>query len=788
VYAAKTLLTAAISSIVALTALSTTAAENDYALEEIIVTAQKRAESAQDVPIAISAISQEFIQNVGAQDMSDLGAYIPGLETRVFEPTQPAYNIRGIVTNDFGIGADPAVAVYIDGVYSGRSASALTAFQDLERVEVLKGPQGTLFGKNAAAGAIHMITKKPTEQFEANVNITAGNYNKQKIEAMVNLPLADNLFLRFNVMDNERDGYRENTFNGKDVSDENNGGARAALLWDVSDTTEVLLRVEYVNVDQSAVPAYGLLTGDDLYGDVDNDGLKKETLELWGGSLTIESDLGPAVLTSITASKIFETKSQLDQDGTSDFSLFFAGQNEESNNFFSQEFRLTSNTDSNLRWTLGAMHSREHAKQSSGAIFSTDLVDSAARAGGDFSDGLAYWNANVGIDPNTSTPVTYTAATAPAGFFWDMLAQPDPALWGLTGGTGQSLLGLEFPEGNNAENKSTSTAIYADATYSFTDQLDLTMGVRYTEDEKTFKLGVTANSFGFPVVYNLIDPAVTRTESWENVSYRAVLDYAFSDDAMVFLSYATGYKAGGFNSTQLVDPFDDEEVTNIELGIKSTWMDGRLRLNGSVFSYEYEGLQEVGLLEDPSSGFSQLAVRSIDSEAQGAELDITWLASENLMFNAIYSYVDSEVTDFPLFEGEAEVLNREGKPLSSVAKNTYAIGAEYTLPLDSLGELSFRVDYSYTGPRDNEAQGDDAPYVTAIVARHEKEITDGYTDVSAKITFRDYEDHWRVALYATNLTDEEYLIHLGGQSSTAGSPSAARNVPRMYGVEVGYTF
>jgi len=178
---ARQLLPLAIASVCS----AQTLAEELFVLEEIIVTAQKRAESVQDVPIAISALSEGFIQNIGAQDTSDLGLYTPGLETRVYQATQPEFNIRGIVTNDFGIGADPAVAVYVDGVYSGRSGASMTAFQDVERIEVLKGPQGTLFGKNAAAGAIHLVTKKPGEEFEANVGVTVITVKQSNIQHLL---------------------------------------------------------------------------------------------------------------------------------------------------------------------------------------------------------------------------------------------------------------------------------------------------------------------------------------------------------------------------------------------------------------------------------------------------------------------------------------------------------------------------------------------------------------------------------------------------------------------------
>jgi len=694
--------------------------------------------------------------------------------------------------------------VYVDGVYSGRSGASLTAFQDVERVEVLKGPQGTLFGKNSAAGAIHIITKKPGEEFEANITSTLGNYGKQKLEAMVNQPLSDSLFLRVNAMTNERDGFYTNRHTGEAVGNENNGGARVSLLWDASETTSVLFQGEYADVDQDSVRKYGLVNGDDVYGDLSLDGRNSESLELWGGSVTIDSDLGSTLFTSITSAKRFESYNAQDEDGTAIFGLYFDSINAEENNFFSQEFRLVSNDDSDLRWTLGAMYSREHGKQTTGAEFSADLVDRAMFANPEVLGGLDAWNAFVGV------PTTYTAATAPAGFGLDIATSqdlnndgiPDNFFdWGTPAAGGQALLGSMYQEQVQGELKSYSSAIYGDMSYALNHKLDVTFGVRYTQDKKDYALLSLGSSLGFvdsqtllgahvpsvQALFDTVEPALARSESWSNTSFRAVLDYSVTEDAMLYLSYATGYKAGGFNSTNISDPFEPEEVSNLELGLKSSWLDGRLRLNGSVFSYEYDGLQEVSLVTS-SNGLSNLEVRSIDSKALGAEVDVSWLATQALVLSATYSYLDSEITDYPLLGTETSSDSLVGQPQSSMAKNAYTLGAGYTVELQDLGELVLRMDYSYTGSRINEPVGAGSASALALVAAAENQLTDGYRDVTARVTFRTADGHWRAALYGKNLTDEEYLYKLGGFSTATGSPSAARAAPRLYGMEVGYTF
>ncbi|BFM14503.1 TonB-dependent receptor [Maricurvus nonylphenolicus] len=751
----------ALASAMALAASGQMVAAESFTLEEIVVTAQKRTESVQDVPISISAMSADFVGKVGAQSIDDLGIHTPGLETRVTQATQPRFYIRGITTNDFGIGSDPAVAVYVDGVYSGRSGASMTAFQDIERIEVLKGPQGTLFGKNAAAGAIHLISNKPSQDFEGGVNITAGNHGKRKIEGMLNVPLSDTLALRVNAMDNHTDGYLDNTLTGSELADENNGGARAMLSWQATEDTDVLFQIDYANVDQSAAVDVSAMTHGDLYDeDVALDTDPKETLELWGGSITVESDFDPLTFTSITAIKRFESSNLRDEDGANFFTLPLAGvvgfdvpvlfntKNEEENTFFSQEFRLSSQNDESLRWTLGAMYSREHGKQNSIAEFSSELI-------------------------NLETLLAGSPLGLPGGAVFAELASGDLV--------------------------STSAAVYGDMTYSINEAFDLTLGLRYTRDEKDYELTVPGPtldgvSLGLPV--GLVFPDVVngfeQDETWNNVSSRVVLDYKFSEDAMLYLSYATGYKAGGFNSTQLANPVDEESVTNIELGLKSTWMDSRLRINAAVYSYEYEDLQEYDTV-DNNLGLPVLVIRNQDAEGNGFEMEVTWAATESLTLSANYNYLDTEITEYPLFFNEGAMEDRKGKSLPGVADETFGVGAEYVLALADIGDLIFRADYNYVGERDGATPFvDPADPVNILIGAKAVEeeylddLEDSYSNLSARVTLESAEGDWKVSLWGQNLTDEEYLIDFdaGGVNTFTG----IRNTPRAYGIDLGYQF
>lgn len=754
----------------------------DLALEEVLVSAQKRSEAVQQVPISISAISEQFIQEVGAYSLNDLGLYIPGLETRVTQSTQPSYTVRGITTDDFGIGVDPAVAVYIDGVYSGRSAAAMTAFQDIKRVEVLKGPQGTLFGKNAAAGAIHIISKPPVDEFETSVAVEFGSYKQRKIDLTANVPLTDTLLLRLNAMDHRREGYRENLATGHDVADINNSGERATLLWHAGQHTNMIFRIEHVDLDQDAQVHYSLLNPGDPYGDVRFDAPIEETLALWAGSLVIETQLEGMSFTSTSAYKSFESNNLRDEDGTDIAQIYFTSENVEENSFYSQELRLVSTEESLWHWTMGAMYSKESAQQHTRAQFATELVDRTLLSNPQIAGALALYN--------TLFNTEYTADTAPSGFGFDIALETDPANminWGTPLGVGQSLLGQMFAEVVSGELRSTSIAAYADSTYPVTQLLNITTGLRYTRDEKDYTLGVVANEFGFGVAYPPT-PFEMQTDSWDNLSWRVVADYNLAEDMMAYLSVATGYKAGGFNSTEKSSAFDEEQLINYELGFKSTLFDRRLRLNAALFFYQYKDLQDLATVLDSTSGISELRLRSVDAEGQGGELSSMWRATEQLTLSANYSYIDTEITQFQLFAGETANSDRTGKSLSSVPSHTLNLSTHYSMMLSTYGIVDLRLDYSFVGDREMDSLATATPAAQQLIRDYQQDFEGAYQNINARISFYHHSETWQLALFVKNLTDEHYLLELGSLGASIGSPVADRAPGRTVGVASVYYF
>ena len=232
---------------------------DDNGIEEVFVTAQRRTQSLQDVPIAMQVVDSTLIKDVAAENLGDLNGFVPGLVVSDSSPTQPRYQIRGIQTGDFGIGTDPAVGVYVDGIYAARSGASLLAFNDVERIEILKGPQGTLFGRNSAAGAISIVTRQPEDEFHSLLRVRFGEYGKRYYEGMLNTPIGDSVALRINGVYNKRDGWLQDAATGQDLMPEENWAGRVALRWKLSDQTSATLSWDHDDLDQLARPAIGLV-------------------------------------------------------------------------------------------------------------------------------------------------------------------------------------------------------------------------------------------------------------------------------------------------------------------------------------------------------------------------------------------------------------------------------------------------------------------------------------------------------------------------------------------------
>lgn len=422
--------------------------EKNTGLEIIQVTAQKRTESVQEVPIAITAFSESDIAKVGAANINDLGLLTPGLETNNATATQTTFNIRGITTNDFGIGLDAAVAVYVDGVYVGRRGTSNLNFNDIDRVEILKGPQGTLFGRNSSAGAIHIISKEATSDNEGSVKFTFGSNEKRKVELSTNFAINEDMNFRGGLVANERGGYLDQANEKEKYGNQKDWSLRGSLFWDYDDKTDVVFRADFSHLNQESRPSVSLNPGyfapADPFAPIESDYDGREKRKVAGVSAEVNYDMGDDMtFTSISAYRQFTRFNGMDDDGAAFNRASFVSVLDEDQKQFSQEFRLTQNKE-DFKWTLGATLFYENIEQTTEVLFTTATLDALAIVQ---LQGISPEQAPfLGLDPRlvgpNANPANINSAMWPPGFGTSIVYGsriPSQTLGGIMANTGMTL-------------------------------------------------------------------------------------------------------------------------------------------------------------------------------------------------------------------------------------------------------------------------------------------------------------------------------------------------------------
>lgn len=797
------------------------------ALEMVLVTAQKIEEGLQDVPIAVQAISAQQIQNLKAQDIGDLGIFLPNVDTSR-APNQPRYKIRGIGTEDFGVGADPAVGVYLDGVYIGRSGGSRSAFNDLARVEVLNGPQGTLFGRNAAAGAIQYVTNKPVDEQSGWGKVTLGDYDRFQIEGVYNTTLADNLFWRTSALYNERDGFIDNLAIGENQSRQENWAISTALRWQPDDNLDVIWRMEYDEVDQDSRPAHSAVFGPRQGSDFDTNVTREaldETRELFGTSVHVTYDLSFGTFTSITSYREYQTENPENKDGANDEFWRFDDFNAEDNEQWSQEFRLSGESFDRLRWVVGFNYYEETAKQTSGIIISPFAVDRLIVEG---EIGIPYDS----VTPGDGFDIAWTAVFPDLDRIFD---------------SGAQILaqGFDYTEFIDVQGDYESWAVFGDVTWSVTDNLDITAGIRYTEDDKQFSRFSQYNDIGIWFAFPQTDidaqgnwdpengtlGKVRQSADWDETTPRIVVEWRVLEDAMLYFSWAEGYKAGGFNSVgdRHDDPaFDPESVENYEVGIKSTWFDNRLRVNAAYFQYEYDNLQELNFIAAeclPNSSTGTYQFETSDIEGDGIELSVAFAATERLEVWGGLGTLDAEFTERQrrrAVDGVCNVADDSGEKFGDSPELSYTIGANYTVSLNNGAEATASVSWAWEEGQSDRQSCKFVEDLGDISAIYELDTVDGDLVISrpsrvgtlteapfdscpdqddeerlnARLSYLNATGTWEAGIWITNATNWAQSKGdpggLGGDLRSAfsdGSPAwDRREPPRMWGVDFRYNF
>jgi iron complex outermembrane receptor protein len=763
-------------------------------LDTIKVTAQSREQELKDVPIAISVINADLIDDVAATDIGDLDMFVPGLDVGSDSPTQPRYAIRGISTGDFGIGTDPAVGVYIDGVYSARTGGAMLAFNDIERIEVLKGPQGTLFGRNSAAGAVSVITNKPANVVEGNARIRVGEDGRRYLSGLFNLPIGERNAVRFSALSNHSDGWMTDAGSSQKLNPQDTWALRTAWRSELGESTTLNLSWDYENIDQLARPAVGLVALDPypatapypadgnsylnplkapVYNDVR---LNEESRTFNGLTLQIDHAFPWGSLQSTTAFRDFDTENREDEDGTNRINLYFDTANIESNRSYYQEFKF-SGVSGSLDWVAGASWFKEDADQTSETNLFTDSIGTA------MGNLPAYGGVN---------------AFAMLDQILEMAGLP------------LRMQGHQWTESMVNHGKAEAYAAFGDVIWHANDRLNLTFGLRVTHDRKEFSwlngprqaqtLDATIamlDAAGFWQMIGL-DPAMfmqdfvfafgelegvkaKRKDSWTDLSPRFVVDYALNDNTMVFGSLAKGYKAGGFNSVQPLSEFENEDVWNAEFGIKTVFPEQKLSLNASTYYYVYQDRQAISLdLNTAGSGVPRYITDTSDMQAWGVDLDLQWRPIQGLDLNLGAAFIDATYKN-----GDSNGSDLSGDPTGEPYLSATA-GVGYTWMINDGGDVRFSLQHAYRGKSrcnsDSGVQGDCNRYPAFSVGEAQNR-----TDVRVQWTAQN--GHWGMGLYGNNVFDERYVVGVNNISaSVLGTPFASISAPREVGIELNAKF
>jgi len=721
-------------------------AQQTNALEEIVVTATKRVQSLQDVPIAVNAFNADTIEVAGINNAGDLAILTPALNINVnTNPFAARMIIRGVGTAQTDPALEPSVGLFIDGVYLGRTGLGMSDLTDIERIEVLQGPQGTLYGKNTNAGAISVITKKPNfEESEGYVEASVGNYSMSKLTASASGPLTQNLAYRLSGNINQRDGYYDNSA-GVDFNDADDWNIQGKLQWEATESLSILLSGSRVERDTTCCGADAVQTesvnnelvaqglspdSNDPYDyNVKSDADNRFAMESDLLSMTIDYDAGWGAIKSITAWNDYSYRVDQDPD-RSELDILTLSNDKFSGDSFSQELRFTASPTDNVDYMLGAFYLEQNTKRGGDEPFvfiGDDII-------------------TIGSQQDLPFPLPF-----------NFLVQPGDS--------------LTVDMNQDAE----TIAFFGQGTWHIGDQWHITGGLRWSDEEKksdlfsqTYSTAFSNQVLGASFLDSVSTPIdATLERSSDNVDWMlsAVLD--ISDDSMVYASAGTGTKSGGFqtvNGTADDREFDDEDTTTYELGIKSTLLDARLRINAAAFYSEIENFQAQRQLE---TGLGTYVSNEAKVETSGVDFQVEAAPMPNLVLSAGLLYMHKyQITDGP----------EKGADLPFTAEFSGTVAATLVFPLGD-GGIYWRTDYSYM---DNHTTN------VASATQLRDEDYDNRNLINSKLGWRN--DSWNVSVWGKNLSDDKYAMQTVLPFLVSGMEAYFLAPPRTFGATVRYTF
>jgi iron complex outermembrane receptor protein len=769
-------------------------------LEEVVVTAERRETALQDTPISIVALSADALERKGIEDISEVARFTPNLAingSRGYGDNQPTFSIRGI-SGGGGATSERGVALYIDGIYVPRTNGSVFKVFDIERIEVLRGPQGTLFGRNSTGGAIRIVTTQPGKDFESYVRGTLGNFDRRDISAMVNIPVNDRFALRAQAAYLHEDGYVRR--GSQELGGSEDKLARLQAAFDVTDDVKITLGGLYSqsksdgspNVFETFDMAPGLVQGN--FADWLSDALEK------AGQPRLATVDDPRIVKNGLTDPDFCLIDDFDPDWDD------ACKQRNDNNYYqtdanvnwrlSDNLSLTSTTGfSKLNhkgftdWPLIGMEKRPDDVHSK--VFYQELQLNAGLFGGkvDLVTGLNYFSEDSG-----SATVTInrrgTSTFSPAG--------------GSPGNPPNSDAGLFRSADTDTNQDSDSYGWFNSLTWHATDAFNVTAGARLAYDKKAIDVTrFPSNGDNWTPAPGTTSTTVTADDSWTEVDWRGTLDYHFTKDIMMYTTASKAYRAGAYSITVLanvpgplqsgdfIKPIPPETVINYELGARATFFDGRFRINPTAFFMKWSNRQaarQVSCVAEGQAacpiGFRINLVDSGDVDVYGLELD-TWLAvTENLSFDASVGLTNDDVKD-PVANSGPNLFPAQPSP-------SFNVGVTYGFTLSNQSRLGFNVNYAYVGKQETHpTSGTDSSYELPK-----------YDLVNARIRWLSPKGSDSISLFGDNLLDDTYATYatrFGGGFWDSGSGagvaaplrsarSVVRGRPRSYGITYQHNF
>ncbi|NIB42212.1 TonB-dependent receptor [Pseudomaricurvus alkylphenolicus] len=742
-------------------------AQEGWAIEEIVVTAQRRTENINDVGITVNAFSGEQMKELGIKTATDMAQHTPGMTLTEAAPNGiPVYTLRGMGFDDYSAGSNSTVGVYVNQVALPYPVMTSGQMFDIERIEVLKGAQGDLYGRNSTGGAINFISNKPAEYFGAGFSLDYGRYDYAKVDGYITGALNDAVQGRFAFTTTRQDeGIQKHLVTGERLGKQDKSAARALLNWNVSENLSVLadFHIAQDDSDHWAQQAYKVV---DVSGgtltpvnpaelnpssprDAAWDLKPQKDQDSSGGSITVDWALNDVLsLTSISAYDQFERDDTSDWDGTSleDFNI----RNVTEIDSYSQELRLSANGD-RYSWIAGL-------------YLSSDTVDEAYHA----------WLSDSGAS-----------------------------------------LGV-FGEVESRYQQETDTrALFGHAELELNEQWHLSVGTRYTHEKRSwqgctydvdggvavlyefqgirkfgnapFELGDcstidSANgNFNLQTGYLEVDNTPFKNEMvTENVSAKITLDYAASEDILIYATLGTGFKSGGYNGALANDiaqlaPYQEEETTALELGVKATLLNNTMQLNGALFHYDYRDKQVVGSV-DTFLGPLTTTVNVPRSEIEGAELELQWRPLAGLDLKLGVAYLDTLVKEYDSLSSVfTSITNAKGAELPNTAQWQYngLIGYEFAITDGML--IRMVTNFSYSDSYYNHLEGS--------LGKVDEWHVEDYWLVNARLALAAEDGSWEVALWSRNLEDKHYYVSSSFGTDTINRPAGPGNT---YGINFSY--